>query len=71
METLNFYRRFISGVAKDQTMLHNVLRELKINEKTPVEWTPLLRFFKIAKIVLQKYTSGAFDHDYIDHWPLT
>lgn len=40
--TLNFYRRFVPGAAKDQAELNDVLRGPKTKGKTPVKWTPQL-----------------------------
>lgn len=37
--TINFYRRFIPGTAKDQAALNGALRGSKTKEKTPIHWT--------------------------------
>lgn len=38
--TINFYRRFISGAAKDQAALNDMLKGPKTKGKAPIEWTP-------------------------------
>jgi len=40
--TINFYRRFVSKAAKNQEVLHDILRGLKMTGKMPVEWMPQL-----------------------------
>ncbi|KAM0726712.1 Transposon Ty3-I Gag-Pol polyprotein [Formica fusca] len=38
--TINFYRRFIPGAAKDQATLSEVLRGPKKRGQQPIQWTP-------------------------------
>jgi len=36
---INFYRRFIPGAAKDQTILHDMLKGSKIKSRKQINWT--------------------------------
>lgn len=37
--TINFYRRFIPGAAKDQAALNDILKGPKMKGSTPIQWT--------------------------------
>lgn len=39
LDTINFYRRFIPGAAKDQAALNDALKDPKTKGKTPITWT--------------------------------
>jgi len=55
--TINFYRRFVPGAAKDQAQLHELLRGPKTKGKTPIEWTVQLeQAFQNCKDSLTKAT---------------
>lgn len=55
--TINFYRRFVPGAAKNQALLNDVLGGPRVKGKTPVKWTSELNFaFEACKKSLAEAT---------------
>lgn len=55
--TVNFYRRFIPGAAKDQALLHDILRGPKVKGRSLITWNSQLeQAFQNCKESLSKAT---------------